>query len=647
MSLHIPFLAFLTSVHTTVRTLSGYEHITFPLLYNNKFNIILEIMMTTPLLTGIQVICITFEHKLLNLACGDILPRESLIEPNDHKTLANTLVEKPYDILKVHVTSSLLNGCSRSSDPNRVKLIFNHMSLIWKTPQGRQRRLGNDQALRSALIQCDQDQQKEFEIIILTGDLFFHPDFTGYNMDHISDLPFVTQTGTTSTAPTASTSNPPSLPAVQTANIFNYNALPPDVRVRFDQYYDANTINQPQDMVPYSTGQLFYSNAAILGSNTILQCGALIDGTFNQKGYLRDTPVCQASTSAALRTFYDQLANHAYGNGYYIPPYSLLTKGHGGSDGFHFTIDLPDSFRHRYFKWNSDLLRILQKTTTFPQGSDFSKRAKSATNGFHALHSIISDSHPNFVPQPILLAIELPKQKPDQDLFDFHHAWLDHFQLRAIFLSSTDHPDSDHFIDAFIHRCQHGAYLSSCARLDCLDSTKKDLFLKGSLPSTLNNYLQNSDSPTKSVREGNTPSKPFAPRRPFNPYNTRRVNELSTDDPLSYESLLAPIIHQLTEAPPSDRNYTCTVCSENHAYNACPILNNVELCKSFCIGISQTISRQKKSWTQGPDPRDTSKTRNFKTQELQGQHSDTPSDSPLKKVPPDTAKPSDFHPGGK
>ena len=462
--------------------------------------------MSVPL-AEIQVIFITFEHKLLNLACGDVLPRDSLIAFD-----TDFLLENPFEILKQHILSSLLNGCKRTTDPTRLKSLFNRMSIIWKTPQGRQRRIGNDTAFQYALTQCDNDQQREFEITFLTGDLYFHHDFTGYNIDDISDLPFVTKSGATTMPP--SVANPSNLPAVQPANIFNYNALPSDARTRFDQYYDANILLCPSDMVLYSSGTLFYSNVASLGSNTILQCGALLDGTFNQKGFLRDAPICQGTTPAALRTFYDQLANHAYGNGYYIPPYSLLRKGHGGSDGFTFNVDLPDTFRHRYFKWNSDLLRILQKTSTFPTGSDLSKRAKSTTNGFHALHSLISDTHPNFVPQPILLAMELPKQESTQDLFEFHHSWLDHFQLRALFLSSTDHPDSEHFIDAFINRCQHGAYLSSCARLDRIDPAKKDLFLKGSLPSTLNNYLQNPDSPTIRRGPGHGQGTPFNDSKP-------------------------------------------------------------------------------------------------------------------------------------
>jgi hypothetical protein len=95
--------------------------------------------MMTPILEEIQVTFITFENKLLNLACGDVIPRDALIEPSNHATLANTLLASPFGILKQHVTSSLLNGCSCTTDTSRVTLLFNHMSLIWKTR--------NDQAL--------------------------------------------------------------------------------------------------------------------------------------------------------------------------------------------------------------------------------------------------------------------------------------------------------------------------------------------------------------------------------------------------------------------------------------------------------------------------------------------------------------------
>jgi len=66
--------------------------------------------------------------------------------------------------------------------------------------------------------------KRKFEVTILTGDLYFHPDFTGCNISNISDLYFVPQTGTATSLPTIV--NPAGLSAVQPANISNYTIGP-------------------------------------------------------------------------------------------------------------------------------------------------------------------------------------------------------------------------------------------------------------------------------------------------------------------------------------------------------------------------------------------------------------------------------------
>ena len=80
-------------------------------------------------------------------------------------------------------------------------------------------RLSNIPTFNGTLI-----NKRKFEVTILTGDLYFHPDFTGCNINDISDLSFVPQTGTATSLPTII--NPAGLPAVQPVNISNYTIGP-------------------------------------------------------------------------------------------------------------------------------------------------------------------------------------------------------------------------------------------------------------------------------------------------------------------------------------------------------------------------------------------------------------------------------------
>jgi hypothetical protein len=54
-----------------------------------------------------------------------------------------------------------------------------------------------------------------------------------------------------------------------------------------------------------------------------------------------------------------------------------------------------------YFAWMNDLACVLQRTGTFPIGSQLAKHAASTNNGFHAILALITDTRPSFVDQPM------------------------------------------------------------------------------------------------------------------------------------------------------------------------------------------------------------------------------------------------------
>ncbi len=162
-------------------------------------------------------------------------------------------------------------------------------------------------------------------------------------------------------------------------------------------------------------------------------------------------------------------------------PYELLSKDHGGSTGFAFGIDLPQSKITDYSAWQSDIGRVLQRSSTFPSKSKTSQRAATTSNGYEILLALVSDSHPGFVDQPILLAMNFPVQLPCQDIFEFYHVFLDVICLRAIFMGGTDDMKSAHMIDCFIQSCHQSKYLTQISRFDRKDPLKKHTFESGHL----------------------------------------------------------------------------------------------------------------------------------------------------------------------
>jgi hypothetical protein len=81
----------------------------------------------------------------------------------------------------------------------------------------------------------------------------------------------------------------------------------------------------------------------------------------------------------------------------------LLSKHHGGSTGFEFGIDLPQAKITEYSAWQSDIGRVLQRSSTFPVKSKTAQRAATNSNGYDILLAIVSDSHPGLWTNPSFL----------------------------------------------------------------------------------------------------------------------------------------------------------------------------------------------------------------------------------------------------
>jgi hypothetical protein len=83
---------------------------------------------------------------------------------------------------------------------------------------------------------------------------------------------------------------------------------------------------------------------------------------------------------------------------------------------------------------------------------DLAAHIQSTTNGYHALHAIINQSHPLCVDKPAIMAPDIPYQVKGQSLVEFYKHYTDNIFVNAIFLGSTQDLRSKHATDSFIGR---------------------------------------------------------------------------------------------------------------------------------------------------------------------------------------------------
>ena len=540
---------------------------------------------------------VRFSNSTLHRLAGDTLDFDAIFTTSDN----DALVPDPLTIIRRAIADVLIANCTQTTDHTRISALIDAMTLSWQNSNKDWRRLRSPNKLKTALKECIRQSDNDFAFTAHCDALFFSPDFTGLNMDHVSTSPFpsvgsqhATQTasnmGRSTNAATTSNTTPSS-------NIFNYSALPSEVLLRYNQHHDPSTILRVQDMTDLTwadgSKHKYYADTSVIGNHIILLNGSVLSDTIDFKKFTKEPPTCLSTTPPVIRRWYREFVNHALSCGYYIRPYEMLFKGYDQDNGFEFGIDLPTSRRPDYFAWQNDIGCLLRKSGTFPAGSTHAKRAASTTNGYHALLALVTDTHPAFVDHPIRLVMNWPTQQSSQSIFDFYTEFVDNIRLRAIFLNGSDDFASSHMVDCFLNNCLHSSYLIQISRFDRQDPSKSSWFQPGSLPITLNAYLENPDSPTKKpafktpFTDSHPPFNRFRSRPGDNanapPSSQRRINELGqevTDDD-DYSSYVDSAISQLVTAKPNSTK--CILCEDTHRFSDCPIYNNPDFLRSGFI----------------------------------------------------------------
>jgi hypothetical protein len=147
----------------------------------------------------------------------------------------------------------------------------------WRSKTGTLRNIRNEEHINRALEHAIANKSDELVLHCHTDLLFFDHLFAGVNLDEVDTTSFPTPPpmpaapDTPAVTPTIGTSH---LPVVPSTSILNYNALPSDVLVRYENFQDPNLIVPVQDPIPFvdsiSTPIQFYANPFVIGTRVIL-----------------------------------------------------------------------------------------------------------------------------------------------------------------------------------------------------------------------------------------------------------------------------------------------------------------------------------------------------------------------------------------
>ena len=318
--------------------------------------------------------------------------------------------------LKQAVIDLLTENCDQTSDPDIPEQLFKRMTVI-VLANGHKRNIRGHTTIVNALSNINANQGTEVEFIIQSDGIFFPRYWDGADLALHQFTPF--PTNTMSNAPRPSSGYTPSTPTHTTTKIFNYVALPNDVRARYDAYLDPNVITSPHKMVRYASGDFFYENPATLGSCIITRNGALLESHVDLKSFQRDYPKMTENSPTGFRQFWKRLHDHALSCGVYIPDYWLLDPQRGGSIGFQWDNDIPGNLRDKYNVWQNQLYQLLSKNDVLIADSKYQKVLSTTSNGYVALIQAILDEHPTYVENNARLITSYPRQKSNQTIHSF------------------------------------------------------------------------------------------------------------------------------------------------------------------------------------------------------------------------------------
>ncbi len=449
----------------------------------------------------------------------------------------------------------------------------------------------------------------------------------------------------------------PAVPPLANLTFFNANALPADVRHRYDAKLRGDTLIGSTIRTRYAHGTRYATD----GPHRIITA----DGTLfvlkgiDDRNFFRDYVVCRSDTFAGYRQWMHALVTFAMGHGVYVHPPFCYQANHGGLHGFTAgngpDDDLPSFMNQSLPKMSSMIFQLLNKPNMFPDGSAvYDLLHVHYGDGYAVLKQIATKVLPVFYERPYTLIEDYPRQA-GKSFPEYYQLFQDFVDLRALIADNPSSLSNSHEVDIFISRSDYPTFLARMSYDDRRDPAKTAQFSGPQLLETLQRYLQAPHSPalqrsrppspalskshpTSPVIGISTPTRSaFRPRFPS--HNTRGTTgsptamapiapvqpDLLDDPPLNfssdveYQQLFSDLftlnlpddptqrqlffeyqasVHNISQNPLLARQHPCIVCSGQHKFDSCPVLNDSEFLKKHYIIFKQFLNRVTRSEAQ-------------------------------------------------
>lgn len=445
-----------------------------------------------------------------------------------------------------------------------------------------------------------------------------------------------------------------------TLGTFNYNALPSDVKTRYENKTANGIITGDEVATPYSAADSGGHRYHIDGADRLI----LADGTLfilgqapNEKALIKAEIYCEDESNAGLRTWYENILGptcRLYG--VYIHPFWCFRKDAGTAHGFvcgdKVGDDCPLRMEASIDESSAILYRVLLRRGMFPKDSHNPAIVQSSPgNGYAALKSIIRRAHPVFHEEPATMVKRYPTQQSGQSLREYYKIFKDHLQLRAFCLNHKGTLDDEGEVSIFIDNAKYSLHLRRCSRDERRQTAPamKRRYQGEQLVDTLEEFLMAADSPMWQEVKKKNPMKGYGDKnsssRPFKLgfKKTTSINKIgfASDDAIMQSffepddddkdegkeespdglhpiakavysiavpqdskslgifHLYALAVNQIVADPKKAQTQTCVVCRKQHTFDQCKVLQNVDFLRSHYVRLCQMLNRDEKA-KEGP-----------------------------------------------
>ena len=273
-----------------------------------------------------------------------------------------------------------------------------------------------------------------------------------------------------------------SISPIATQELFNINALPADVRLRYDKH-SSNLLINGNEMKPFITNIPeqqnpnkmrnchYHLDPPGIGHRLITRDGTVFHlrdhGAKSDQMFISGAPSCKGSTPADIRVWYMAFTAFAASKGKYVHPYFCFRKDHlssnrgfsVGEDDDHTLYDLPSRYAPMLGTWSQQIHQAISSGKVFPANTCDEQtriiKSHSGGHGYEALLAIIQLEHPIYHPHPTTGIRNPPRQGKNEALSGYFYRYLDYLQLRAylknVDQNLDDNIELDDFLDGTLH----------------------------------------------------------------------------------------------------------------------------------------------------------------------------------------------------